>query len=56
MKQKKPKKDILSDVAYEEPIAEIVWLSSVDIVSTSGIGDGNQGEWDPQRYALYPNY
>ena len=45
------------NTVYENPVAEIVALSTVDIVSTSGGPyDNNQGEWDPQSYLHYPNY
>ena len=56
MKLKQTNSSCLSAV-YETPVAEIVELSAVDIVSTSGGPyDENQGEWDPQRYLNYPNY
>ena len=48
-----------SKPVYEKPIVEIIELSSMDIVSTSGPSgptDDNQGEWDAQKYMRYPNY
>ena len=54
----KPKQTDLSfsKIVYEKPSVEIIELSRQDIVSTSGPLDDNQGAWDPQKYAHYPNY
>lgn len=57
MKKKQPLNVNYCEREYEEPTVEIVMLSKDDVVSTSGPGgDGNQGEWDPQGYSVYPNY
>ena len=33
---------------YEVPTIDVIYLLSADIITTSGNGDSNQGEWDPQ--------
>ena len=33
---------------YAVPTIEIIQFSCADIITTSGNGDPNQGEWDPQ--------
>lgn len=33
---------------YEHPQMELVLFSTTDIIVTSGGGDENEGEWDPQ--------
>ena len=33
---------------YEVPTIDIIHFSCEDIITTSGNGDVNQGEWDPQ--------
>ena len=33
---------------YEEPQIDIIQFSCADIITASGLGDENQGEWDPQ--------
>ena len=38
----------LSKPRYEVPKIEMVQFFCVDIITTSGMGDENQGEWDPQ--------
>ncbi len=35
--------------SYQKPKCDIVVFSCVDIISTSGEGDKNQGEWDKQE-------
>ena len=35
---------------YEVPAIDIIRFSCADIITTSGNGDSNQGEWDPQAY------
>ena len=35
---------------YTIPTLEIIEFSYEDILTTSGKGDENQGEWDPQRF------
>ena len=34
---------------YEAPVIDIIRFSCADILTTSGIRDENQGEWDPQN-------
>ena len=34
--------------AYIAPCLDIIQLCKVDIITTSNLGDENQGEWDPQ--------
>ena len=47
---------------YESPEAEIIRLSALDVVSTSGENDipedggDNDGEWTEYRLRSYPNY
>ena len=56
MEYKHHKKTEQSKTVYEEPSVDIILFSFRDIVSTSGPIDGNQGEWDPQKYSDYPVY
>ena len=35
-------------IAYEIPTIDIIQFYCVDVITTSGVGDENQGEWDPQ--------
>ena len=37
-----------SKINYEAPSIDIVRFFCTDIIITSGCGDENQGEWDPQ--------
>lgn len=37
---------------YEKPKADIIQITSVDIMSTSGEKDGNEGEWDFEEASL----
>lgn len=39
---------ITRKAAYIPPQLNIICLHSVDIITTSGKDDENQGEWDPQ--------
>lgn len=39
---------ITRKAAYIPPQLNIIRLHSVDIITTSGKDDENQGEWDPQ--------
>ena len=42
------KRCIIPKVMYEEARIDIMRFSDVDIITTSGNRDENQGEWDPQ--------
>lgn len=33
---------------YVSPKIDVIRFSPADIITASGIGDKNQGEWDPQ--------
>lgn len=33
---------------FEIPAIEIIKFTCEDVITESGIGDANQGEWDPQ--------
>lgn len=48
MKQTKSQQHIVSKTMYEEPQIDIIQFFCADIITTSGLGDENQGEWDPQ--------
>ena len=48
MNQTVCKKNNSLNAMYEEPQMDIVYFSCADIITTSGNGDDNQGEWDPQ--------
>ena len=48
MKQTKSQQHIVSKMMYEEPKIDIIQFSCADIITASGLGDENQGEWDPQ--------
>ena len=39
---------MLSKADYEVPKIDISPFPYVDIITTSGLGDEDQGEWDPQ--------
>ena len=45
---------IHSKMNYEVPTIDIIQISCVDIITASGNGDANQGEWDPQTIDDYP--
>lgn len=53
MNQSTIKQDSYFKTMYEEPRIDIVQFSCADIITTSGIGDENQGEWDPQAIDDY---
>ena len=48
MKKNKSHQRIIPKLMYEEPQFDIIQFSCVDIITTSGNSDDNQGEWDPQ--------
>ena len=37
---------------YEKPKADIIQITSVDIMATSGKKDDNEGEWDFEKVRL----
>lgn len=55
MKQTKNHQHIIHKVMYEEPQIDIIQFSCADIITTSGNGDEDQGEWDPQPTVQYFN-
>ena len=46
----KTQQPIPSKKQYEAPNIDVIKISCADIITTSGIGDENQGEWDPQFF------
>lgn len=50
MKQTKSQQCISLKTVYVSPKIDAIRFSSVDIITTSGKGDENQGEWDPQEF------
>ena len=48
MKQTRNQQNIVSKAMYEEPQIDILQFSCADVITASGMGDENQGEWDPQ--------
>ena len=49
MKQTKSHQYIVPKTMYDAPRIDIIRFSCADIITTSGSGDKNQGEWDPQE-------
>ena len=48
MKQITIKQVSQQKLVYEAPKINIIQFSNLDIITTSGNFDNNQGEWDPQ--------
>ena len=48
MEQTKRQQYIVFKTMYDEPQIDIIQFSCADIITASGLGDENQGEWDPQ--------
>lgn len=42
----------MKKITYERPQIELVKFESEDIITASGLGNENIGEWDPQSYTI----
>ena len=49
MKLSQESQPIVFKMTYVKPEMEVIGFSCEDIMTTSGNGDDNQGEWDPQN-------